>query len=122
MRRLMVDLMVWEFDDNTRDQQFSLYNVHFQKDVWKQLDPKAQSWPANPILPGTRFLLRKPVARHQQLHFEDMVTYITGQEEQQFYVHPSILRANSKIFKPPISLDATKVPNGDPDIFQAFLE
>lgn len=36
MRRLMVDLMVWEFDDHARERQLAQCNVTFQKEVWKK--------------------------------------------------------------------------------------
>ncbi|RDI85598.1 hypothetical protein Vi05172_g4401 [Venturia inaequalis] len=137
MRRLMIDLMVWEFDDQTRDRQLSLCNLHFQRDVWRQcslqkpglgqiapyaigLDSYYESVGSQtPLFP---IMSAAVDARHQKLHFEEMVTYIIGPEEQQFYVHPIILRASSKMFKPPTPPEVAKIPNGDPEIFQAFLE
>lgn len=68
-------------------------------------------------------IVRAQVAsRLREPQFEKMVTYLIGPEEQRFYVHPNILRASSKRFNPPIPPDVAKVPSGDPDTFQTFLE
>lgn len=137
MRRLMVDLMVWEFDDHTRDRQLSLCNVQFQRDVWKQCSIQrpgpGQSAPYakglgsyyenvgshTPLFPIAGVEVD---ARLQDLQFDEMTIYIIGPEEQRFYVHPSILRASPKRFNPPILPEVANVPGSDPDTFQAFLE
>ncbi|QDS74572.1 hypothetical protein FKW77_008130 [Venturia effusa] len=137
MRRLMIDLMVWEFDNHTRDNELSSCNVQFQRDVWKQCSfqkpssdqsaPYASALGSYYEIVGSRTPLFTTArsnedARDEDLQFEEMVTYLIGPEEQRFHVHPGILRASSERLNPPVPPENGKVPNGDPDIFQAFLE